>query len=124
HRAVDLAEQAGDVGGIGGHASQRIRRGDDAVTLLLQPPDDPVPTGRVGEGAVHEHDRRLGVGLLGRLLCRIHRGTSCAVDRLICDGWIWPVSMTAWVRARAVLHVTGLWPAGRTRAHISGGTRR
>jgi pimeloyl-ACP methyl ester carboxylesterase len=50
-RAVDLVEQAGGVGRIGGQAAQRIGRGDDGVALLLQPPDDAVPAGRIGEGA-------------------------------------------------------------------------
>jgi hypothetical protein len=65
HRAVDLVEEAGDVGRIGGHAAQRIGRGDDGVALPLQPLDDAVPAGRVREGAVHEHDCRLDVGLFG-----------------------------------------------------------
>jgi hypothetical protein len=62
HRAIDLADQAGGVGRIGGHAAQRIRWGDDRVALLLQPLDDSVPAGAVGERTVHEHDRRLGAG--------------------------------------------------------------
>jgi hypothetical protein len=72
-RAVDLAEQAGGVGRIGGQAAQRIGRGDDGVALLLQPLDDGVPAGGVGEGAVHQHDRRPDAGLLRPLVCRIHR---------------------------------------------------
>jgi hypothetical protein len=72
HRAVDLAEQAGGVGGIGGHAAQRVGRGDDGVALLLQPLDDAVPAGRIGERAVHQHDRRLHASLPGPLVCRVH----------------------------------------------------
>src|SRR5262249_28590390 len=52
--------------------NRRPRRAADwpercGVALPLQPFDDAVPAGRVGEGAVHEHDRRLDAGLLGRL---------------------------------------------------------
>jgi hypothetical protein len=72
HRAVDLAEQAGGVGRIGGHAAQRVGGGDDGVALPLQPLDDAVPAGTVGERAVHQHDRRFGVGVLGPLACRVH----------------------------------------------------
>jgi hypothetical protein len=74
HRTADLAEQAGDVGGIGGHAAERIGRSDDGVTLLLQPLDHAVPAGGVREGAVHQHDGRLHIGLLGTLAGRIHEG--------------------------------------------------
>ena len=58
------ADHAGQVGGISGHASQRICWSDDRVTLLLQPLDDTVPAGRTREGTVHEHDRRVDLGLL------------------------------------------------------------
>jgi hypothetical protein len=60
HRAIDLADHAGDVGGIGGHASQRICRSDDLITQRQQPLDDAIPAGRIGEGAVH----RTIVGLM------------------------------------------------------------
>lgn len=74
YRAVDLVEHAGGVGGIGDQAAQRIGRGDDGIALPLQLLDDAVPAGRIGEGAVHQHDRRLDASLL---VCGIHRGTSC-----------------------------------------------
>jgi len=88
-RTVDLGKQAGGVGGISGHTAQRIGRSDDAVTLLPQPLDDPVSTGRIGEGAVHQHDRRPDMGVLAPLVYRIHRGTSCRwIGRLVI-GWRW-----------------------------------
>ena len=41
--------------------------------LALQPLDDAVPARRVGEGAVHKHDRRLHIGLLGPFAGHIQR---------------------------------------------------
>ena len=56
HGAGDLAEQAGDVGGVDGDAPERIGRSDHGDAFRQQAFDDAVPTGSVGEGPVHEHD--------------------------------------------------------------------
>lgn len=60
--ALDTPQDAGDVCGVGGQTTQRIGGGDDTVAVGLQASDDPVPTGRVGERAVHQHDGRFAVG--------------------------------------------------------------
>jgi hypothetical protein len=65
HGPAELVDDAGQVGGIGGQAAQWVGRGDDAAPLVLEPLDDAVPAGAVGEGPVHQHNRRLGIGSLG-----------------------------------------------------------
>jgi hypothetical protein len=57
HRAGDLADPTGGVGGVVGDAPQRIGRGDDRDTRRLQPFDDPAPTRAIGKRTVHEHNR-------------------------------------------------------------------
>ena len=59
-RAADLAQDALDVGRVGGDAAQRVGRADDLVALVLEALLDAVPAGGVGEGAVDEDDGRLG----------------------------------------------------------------
>jgi hypothetical protein len=55
-RALDAVEQVRDRGGVAGEGAQRVPRGDDAVTGGVEPSDDAVPAGGLGEGAVDEDD--------------------------------------------------------------------
>src|SRR6266545_3118192 len=59
------------VGGVGGQAAQRVGGRDHRVAVVLQPRDDTVPAGGVGERAVHQHDRR------PRLRDAVRRGAGC-----------------------------------------------
>ena len=63
-RALDRAEEGLQVGGVGGHAAQRVGGRDDLVALVLELFLDAVPAGGVGEGAVDEHDGGLGGGAI------------------------------------------------------------
>ena len=56
HRAGDLIDEAGGVGGVVGDAAQRIGGGDDRDPLSLQALDDAAPARAVGERAMDEHD--------------------------------------------------------------------
>jgi hypothetical protein len=58
--ALDAVEEAADGRGVELQAEQRVRCGADGVAVAAQPVDDRVEARRVGERAVHEHDRRLG----------------------------------------------------------------
>jgi hypothetical protein len=64
-RPLDAVEETADGRGVGLQIEQRVRCGADGVAVAAQPVDDPGEPGRVGECAVHEHDRRLGVRRAG-----------------------------------------------------------
>jgi hypothetical protein len=58
--ALDAVEETADGRGVELQVDQRVRCGADGVAVAAQPVDDRVEARRVGERAVHEHDRRLG----------------------------------------------------------------
>ena len=60
-------EDGRDVGGVERDAAQRIGGGDDLDAARLQPLDHAVPAGAVGEGAVHEHDGDIVMGVVSPL---------------------------------------------------------
>ena len=69
---LDGLEDAGDRLRVVRDAAERIRCGDCRVALFLQAADHVVPTGGLGEGAVHEDDG--GPGSILRV--RAHRVAS------------------------------------------------
>jgi hypothetical protein len=67
HRTWDLIHDAGDVGGVTGHAAQRIGRRLHHHPGGLQCLDDARPAAGIGEGAVDQDNGRRGLGIWGRL---------------------------------------------------------
>jgi hypothetical protein len=57
--ALDAVKETADGRGVELQSQQRVGRGADGVAVAVQLVDHSVPARRVGEGAVHEHDRRL-----------------------------------------------------------------
>ena len=60
-RPLDRLQDAAQVLRVGGEAAQRVGRGDASCSRGAAAPDLVVPAGGVGEGAVDEDDRRLGL---------------------------------------------------------------
>jgi hypothetical protein len=54
----NAGDDVGDVRSVAGHTAQRIGDADDGVAVVAQDAHDTVPTGRIGECAVHEYDGR------------------------------------------------------------------
>src|SRR5690606_20962513 len=57
--AAEACDDVADVRRVARHAPQRVGDGDRLDAELLQAGDDAVPARRLGERAVHQHDRRL-----------------------------------------------------------------
>ena len=56
HRAAHLVEEAGEVGGVTGEATQWIGRGRHLHPCFLQPLNHARPAGRISKSAMHEYD--------------------------------------------------------------------
>jgi hypothetical protein len=60
HRPGNLRDRAGDVGGVGGDAAQRVGDGLHRDARVEQLAHDIVPPGAIGEGAMDQNDGRSG----------------------------------------------------------------